>query len=157
MKTGFKSIASPPRSGAAAFTVVEVIIAMAIFGMSAVAFFAGISWGFSVVKVARENLRSTQIMAEKMDTIRLYTFDQITSNNFVPPTFIASYYGPTNGGGLLYTGAVTIAAFNLQNPPSYSNDLRIVSVDLSWTSGGVPRTRSMSTLVSRNGLQSYIY
>ena len=157
MKMDAISALKPPRFAAAAFTLVEVIIAMAVIGVSAVAFFAGISWGFSVVKVARENLRSTQILAEKMDTIRLYTFEQITSNNFVPPTFIESYYGPTNSGGLLYSGAVSIARFNLPNPPPYSNDLRVVSVDISWISGGVPRTRSMSTLVSRNGLQSYIY
>jgi prepilin-type N-terminal cleavage/methylation domain-containing protein len=148
-----------PASSAAvrAFTLVEVLVAMGIFGMSAVAFYAGISWGFGVIQVARENLRSTQILAEKMDTIRLYTFEQISSNNFVPPTFVSAYFGPTNGGGLLYTGAVTIAAFNLPNPPTYSNDLRVVTVDLSWISGGVPRSRSMSTLVARNGLQTYIY
>ncbi len=151
------NVAGSYRNTAAAFTLVEVLVAMAIFGMSAVSFYAGISWGFAVVQVARENLRSTQILAEKMDTLRLYTFEQVTSNNFVPPSFIVSYFGPTNGGGLLYTGAVTITAFNLPNPPAYSNDLRVVSVALSWTSGGVPRARSMSTLVARNGLQTYIY
>lgn len=140
-----------------AFTLVEVLIAMCIMGTSIVAFYAGVSWGFGVVQVARENLRATQILAEKMDTVRLYTFEQVTSNSFIPTTFIASYYGATNNGGLLYTGTVTIANFNLPNPPVYSNDLRIISVDLTWTSGRVPRTRSMSTIVARNGLQTYIY
>lgn len=140
-----------------AFTLVEVLIAMCIMAVSIVAFYAGVSWGFGVVQVARENLRATQILAEKMDTVRLYTFEQVTSNSFIPTTFIASYYGTTNSGGLLYTGTVTIAQFNLPSPPAYSNDLRVISVDLTWTSGRVPRTRSMSTIVARNGLQTYIY
>lgn len=145
------------RNTAVAFTLVEVLIAMCVMGMAAVAFYAGVSWGFGVVQVARENLRATQVLAEKMDTFRLYTFEQVTSNSFIPTTFISSYYGATNAGGLLYTGAVSITSFNLANPPAYSNDLRIINVDLRWTSGGVPRTRSMSTFVARNGLQTYIY
>jgi hypothetical protein len=32
-----------------------------------------------------------------------------------------------------------------------------VTVEVNWVSGEVPRHRQMSTLVSKNGLQNYVY
>ena len=104
-------VAGSSRNTAVAFTLVEVLIAMCVMGMAAVAFYAGVSWGFGVVQVARENLRATQVLAEKMDTFRLYTFEQVTSNSFIPTTFISSYYGATNAGaGPAFNKACSLAS-----------------------------------------------
>lgn len=141
-----------------AFTLVEVLVSMAVVGGTFIAFYAGISSGFSVVQLFRENLRATQIMAEKMETIRLYTFDQISSNGFIPGTFTAPMVvGSTNSSTITFTGTVSIVGFNLPDAPAYSNDLVVVTVEVDWVSGTVPRRRSMQTLVAKNGLQTYIY
>ncbi len=139
-----------------AFSLLEVLAAMVVCGIVLLSLYAGLSAGFSVIQVARENLRATQVMVEKLETIRLYTFDQIEQTNFIPSTFTAPYYAfGTNQSGLVYAGQVTIspAAINA----SYSNDLKQVDIQIQWTSGGVLRSRQMNTLIARNGLQAYIY
>src|SRR5687767_14388252 len=61
-----------------AFSIIEVLVALAIAGVLFTSLYAGISAGFVVIETARENLRATQIMVEKLETIRLYTWEQIT-------------------------------------------------------------------------------
>jgi type II secretory pathway pseudopilin PulG len=139
-----------------AFTLLETIAAMAVCGIVLLSLYAGLSSGFSITQVSRENLRATQVMIEKLETIRLYTFDQIEQTNFIPSTFTAPYYSfGTNTSGLVYSGRVTISTPAINT--SYSNDLKLVDIEISWMSGGVVRTRQMNTLIARNGLQAYIY
>lgn len=139
-----------------AFSIIEVIFAMAIAGIMFVGLYAGLQGGFAIIKLARENTRATQILVEKMETIRLYTWDQINSNGFIPPTFTVAYFpmGGTNSG-TTYTGTVTIADSGLG--ASYAADMKKISVRLDWKTGQLPRTRTISTYVSRYGLQNYIY
>ena len=139
------------------FGMIDALIAMAIAGVMFVALYAGLAFGFNVMKFARENTRATQIMLEKMETIRLYTWTQINSNGFIPTNaFTVPYYavGGTNGS-LVYTGQIFIANAGLN--ASYSNDMKMVTVRLNWVTGNTPRSREMSTYVARNGLQSYVY
>ena len=135
------------------------MLSVALISVVAVSLYAAIAGGFATVQVARENLRATQVLTEKMETIRLYTWDQINSNGFVPATFTVPFSPTTNDQGavtgLLYTGLVTVANTGLTE--SYSTNLKLVTVTLNWTSGNVSRTRTMTTLVSRYGLQNYVY
>ena len=115
--------------------------------------------GFGIVQVARENLRATQILQEKMETIRLYKWDDITTPGFIPATFTDSFYpaGLTNQG-VNYQGTMTIS--DVPSPlssASYASDLKLVVVQVNWTSGKVQRNRDMRTLVSHYGLHNYIY
>lgn len=131
---------------------------MAIFGVVLFSLFAGISSGFSIIKSARENLRATQVMVEKMETIRLYTWEQINSNGFIPATFTDYYFASsdTNRSSTTYHGSLLIT--NTISGVSYATNLKTVTIDLTWTnSSGLVHTRSMNTLVSKNGLQDYIY
>lgn len=138
------------------FSLVEVLVAVAIGGVMVVSLYTGFSTGFAVVQLARENLRATQILQEKMETIRLYTWDQVTTQNFIPVTFTDVFYpGTQSTGGLVFTGSVAIAVAPLTE--SYSNDLKLVTVKVSWVSANVLRTREMHTFISRYGLQHYIY
>ena len=57
--------------------------------------------------------------------------------------------------GLTYNG--TMAITNAPITSSYSNELKLVTVTLNWQTGTLPRTRTFTTYVARNGLQSYIY
>lgn len=146
---------------ARAFSLIEVLVAMAIIGILFVALYAGFLSGFQIIHVARENLRATQIMVEKMETIRLYTWDQINgSNGFVIPTSFTAYYYPgsgtnVNANTLTYYGTLSIAA--APNDTSYSTNMKTVTVSLLWTNSNVRRSRQMTTFVSRYGLQNYIY
>ena len=88
-------------------------------------------------------------MVQKLETLRIYDWSKIT-NNYLPTNFFASF---STNGGIGYH--VTIAVAPAPITESYSNTLRQVTVALDWFSGGVPRSRSMTTLVSQNGIQSY--
>lgn len=141
----------------AAFTLIDVAMGVAISAMMFITLYLGISQGFSVIGLARENLRATQILQEKMETIWLYTWSQINSNGFVPATFQAQFYpaGAQAGQGITYKGTVKVT-----EPPvaeSYRDNLKMVVVTVQWTSGSVNRQRQMSTLVSQYGLHNYIY
>ncbi|MGV3773654.1 MAG: PulJ/GspJ family protein [Verrucomicrobiales bacterium] len=148
-----------------AFTMIELMVAVAIVGVMFVSLYAGFSTGFAVIQLARENLRASQILQEKMETIRLYTWDQINRTNFIPATFVEPFYAvsqtgstiPASSGdtGLIYTGKVSIT--NAPVTESYSSELRMVTITINWKSANVQRTREMSTFVTRNGLQNYIY
>lgn len=146
-----------PKS-ARAFSLVEVLIAVGIVGVIFFSLYSAISSGFAIIQVSRENLRATQVLQEKMEVIRLYRWDQVNSNGFVPTSFVEPFYATniaTNTTGLLYYG--TLVVTNAPVTEVYSNDLRLISATVTWTSNNKQRERSMSTLVSRYGLQNYIY
>jgi len=144
-----------------AFTLIEVAVTTAILGVIFAAFYSGIAAGFSLVGLTRENLRADQLLLERMETIRLYSWDQINSNGFIPTTFTAPFYPPiagqTNGQntGVTYYGTLLIT--NAPLTVGYSTNLKMVTATLTWTNGGHARVRSMDTFVSQYGMQSYIY
>ncbi len=140
-----------------AFTLVEVLAAFLLISGMAVTLYVGMGQGFAVVQLARENLRATQILQEKMEAIRLVSWSQLNTPGFVPTEFTAPFYGidAEDNGGLIYSGQMTIS--NVPFNESYSPDMRLVVADLTWMSGNVARHRSMRTLVSEYGLQNYIY
>ncbi len=53
-----------------AFTLVESLFAMTMASVMFAALYSGLAFGFNIIKAARENSRATQIMVEKMETIR---------------------------------------------------------------------------------------
>lgn len=150
-----------PRLGAArscaGFTFVETFVAMFVVGLVVIALYGGMTSGFSVIRIARENQRATQILVEKMETIRLYNWDQITaSSNFIPRTFETYYYsGDRTNTGVLYRGSISINPAPVTE--GYSNTLREIVVDIEWTERGLPRQREIRTFVSQYGLQNYVY
>jgi len=132
---------------------------MAVAGIMFAACMAGFSSGFSGVQADRENSRAVQILLEKMELIRLYNWAQVTradTNTYLPATFTAPFFpAGANDGGFSYNGTVSITNATISS--SYSNYLRTVTVTVTWTSGKVTHSRSMSTFVSQYGLQNYIY
>ena len=140
---------------ATAFTLIELMVAMVIIGLAVTALYAGIAWGFTTVRLAREDLRATQILVEKMEAIRLYNWDQITAT---PPFILKNFsvpYDTAAPSGLAYRGKLTISPFT--DALSYADDLRLVTLELTWTSGNLQRTREISTYVCRTGIQNYLY
>ena len=114
------------------------------------------------VQFGKEQNRATQIMAEKLDVIRMYRWDYLTGGSFVA-TNITDYYFPsgslntqTNEGssGTVYRGTVSILNAGLTE--AYNDQLRKVTVNLQWKSGGRTVNRQMTTFVSKHGLQLYV-
>ena len=140
----------------AAFSLVESTVALGVLGTTATAMLTGLTSGFFTMQLARENVRATQILLEKVETIRLYDWDQINSNGFIPPTF-TSYYDPnsSNSLGLVYQGTMSISAAPVTN--TYADSLRQVTVSLNWKTGNLNRSRTFTTFIARDGLQNYIY
>lgn len=130
------------------------MVAMVTIGLVVTALYAGISWGFTTVRLAREDLRATQILVEKMETIRLYNWDQITTPTFILKNFTVPY-DTAAPSGLVYRGKMTTSQFT--DALSYADNLRLVTLELSWTSGNMQRRREISTYVCRTGLQNYLY
>lgn len=159
IRSGISTSTRKARNG---FTLVEALMGITFAALVLVSLYAGITYGMSVTEVTRENLRATQLILEKFETIRLYTWDQLNgSNNFVIPSSFTNSYAidPTTGkgSGVIYSGTMTLEPAPLSGSPSYSSDIKLVTVTLNWTCAGIPRTRTMQTLVARQGLQQYVY
>jgi type II secretory pathway pseudopilin PulG len=151
------------RGGATAYSLPEAIIAVAIISLMMISLYAGFSAGFTIVRSARENLRATQIMLQRMETLRLYTWNELLyTNNFQNVTFVESFdpLGQVAGsGGTVYTGDIALSVpTNL--PSAYENDMLMVTVSVYWTNynNKVPQVsrRQMQTYVARYGLQNYV-
>lgn len=145
-----------PRRVQAAFTLTEVTVGLGIVGTCVAALFSGFTTGFFTIKMSRENLRATQILLQKAEAIRLQSWDQITNPTNIPTSFFDRYDPNTpESPGALYTGSILIT--NCPITSSYSNDMRMVTISVNWTTGAINRNRSYITYVARNGLQVYIY
>jgi hypothetical protein len=133
------------------------MVTVALMAFSLGSLFFGFAQGFAFIRATRENVRATQILQERMETIRLYTWDQLT-NGTAPVTFTNYQYasGPASANqGIAYIGTQTITKAPITE--SYGGDLLQVSVKLTWASGAAPHKKQATTLVSRYGIQNYVY
>jgi hypothetical protein len=144
-----------------AHSIVEVMVAASALAIMVVALYVGFSSGFAIVQQARENLRATQIMIQRMEAVRLCTWSQLTNFSFVDrydPLGVSS-----NMGGTVYSGTVSIDAADAvpEIPEAYRSNMRLVTVKIYWTNGSVAkpivRVRQMETHVARYGMQNYLY
>ena len=137
------------------FTLVEVMTGLLFMVLLFVSVYLGLSQSFVMIQSARENLRATQIILQTMETIRLYSWDQMT-NGSIPSTFTAAYdTADTQSTNRVFNGTVQISPAAMSE--SYSNDHRLVTVGLTWNSGMIQHQRQMTALVSRYGLHNYYY
>jgi type II secretory pathway pseudopilin PulG len=142
------------------FTLVDVVMAIALLGVMGSGVFGCFRYGFFTLQLARENQRATQILLEKVETLRLYSWDQLNKANFVPATLPPEYYDPqaaTNAQGTVYNGTVTVGPCALTPSPSYAANLRLITVTLNWTTRNIPHTRRLTTYIAKDGLQNYVY
>jgi prepilin-type N-terminal cleavage/methylation domain-containing protein len=144
---------------ARAFTLVEVVISVAILGIAAAGLMGCLNYAFFVMKMARENLRATQIMLERAEAIRLWRWDRMISGPAnVPPTFTENY-DPTPGTehpGVTYSGTVSIDPFP-DNTVGYAASMKQITITLQWKTGNVTRNRTNVTYVAKDGIQNYVY
>ncbi|HKQ38805.1 MAG TPA: prepilin-type N-terminal cleavage/methylation domain-containing protein [Verrucomicrobiae bacterium] len=136
------------------FTLVEGLIGVAVMGVVFVSLYTGMASGFQSIRASQENLRATQIMVGRFESLRLYNWDQINTAGFIPDTFTTQFAPNSSNPGITYTGTIRIAA--VPGAP-YTVDLRAVTITLTWKTGSRARTRTLTSYVARYGLQNYIY
>ncbi len=148
-----------PASGSG-FTLVEAIVATLVAAVVLPAFYASLAAGFASMKAAREDLRATQVILQRMEAIRLSPYKTL-QDPAAYPAKSTEYYsesGKTNGaGGTAYTISYSWAApGSTYFSPSYRSNVLLVTVAASWNQGNVQHSRSMQTYVARYGIQRYV-
>lgn len=142
-----------------AITLVEVLMGVLVVSIAVVSLYTGVSSGFGLVKLAREDLRATQIMLQRLESLRLYSWSQFTNSTVFATNNYAVYYDPAGeavgSGGAVYT--VSTAVTDDTPAASYSLDMKRVTVQVSWLSGKINRRREMSTYVAKYGMQNYVF
>jgi hypothetical protein len=125
-----------------------------VIGVVVGSFYSALTQGLNLMRMDAEDARATQILVQKAETIRLYSWEQINSNGFIPASFAVTQYPSSPEVAVVYTGAVTIASAPLS--AAYTNNVKLVTVTLSWNTGEVRHQRELRTLIARYGLQSYV-
>lgn len=124
------------------FTLVETVFAMAVLGIAVAAIMQGLMLSTYHTAASRNQSQATQILADKMETLRLCSFSDLTN---LPPTFsVGSFQGTTT----VEPAPITAG---------YSGQLKQVTITLRWTTVNTPQVQQWTTYVADNGLQSYIY
>lgn len=174
--------AAPPRRRRG-FTFVEVMVGMAVLGILTVGLYSGMTYGYKSIQVNQENLRATQIILEKLEVIRAFTWQHLVGTQdpdmtdddedaekfditdpddpvlddepafYVPKTFTATY----NPGNTNKPGFIYNGTVTIQPgavSEAYSNSMLSVKIDLTWNSGSGTRTRSFRTSFAEYGLQN---
>lgn len=146
--------AIPTREHPAArgFTLVEVLVSVAIAGITLAALYSGFASCLLIERHTEESTRAVAILREQLELVRLYPWSQVTNSAYINGPFTNYMYQSANGSGTgtRFTGVVVVT-----NGPSgfnYSDRMRFAVISVTWTSGGVPHTRQMRTIVSDHGL-----
>jgi len=150
----------PAKTTVAAGTLVEVVIAVALLALVAGGVLGSFKYSFFEMGIVRENQRASQILLAKLETLRLYNWDQVRSNGFMPASFTDVYdpQAPVGNQGAGYTGFVSIsnmpAAFSTK---SYYTNMRACTVVVTWRTGALSHRRSVTTYIAKDGIQNYVY
>ncbi len=182
MKLDQKSAKGPRRIRQLAFTLAELLVSVALVSVVVVSLYGGIVQGMVIVDVGRDNMRATQLMVNTMEVVRLYNWDQINSNGYIPTNFVTELY-PTNTARsavpvveeqILVEEEIQLAPeYREKNPnrmcsvdirfstpnfgTSYDTNMRQIDIRVTWTNQNVVRWRTMSSLIAEEGLQKYVF
>src|SRR4051812_31231689 len=155
-----KTQGQPVGNNQDAYSLAELLVAVGMLGFMFLTLYSGVAYGFVVTQSTREDLRGTQILVERIEGIRLFSWTQITDTNLNPLTFIKTYYPLAKAGesqGTVYSGTMTPITPTLDPPATYTNQMMLIHLTLTWKSGNRQCSRSMDTYVAKYGLQNYIY
>jgi len=149
--------------GQRAYTLPEVLVATFVLGVFVVSLYAGFGTGFSLLRLVREDARSTEIIQQKIEMLRLCPWSDLPS---FPTTFqepfdpLASTNDPK---AVIFNGTISLTTPNI--PVSYATNLRLVTITVYWTnsvyltnsqsSKTIVHTNHGQTQIARYGMQSY--
>lgn len=131
-------------------------MASAILSVCAAGIMAAFASGFRIVAMTQDNQRATQVLIEASEIVRLYSWDQLLTPGFVPSKFTEYYHAETQSG-VVYSGSIAISPAPNDVPASYRDNIRYLTVTLDWDTSGVSRSRSLTTVIAKDGVQNYVY
>lgn len=150
------TLGSPAKRGSRGSAIMEALMTSAIVGTMGGGLIGTFTYGFMAMQMVRENQRATQIILEKVETLRLYSWDQVMAPGFIPPTFTAVFDPQADEDGMTYSGSVEIT--EPSSGSAYGGNLRELVVTVTWTSvNKAQRTRTLATYIAKDGLQNYVY
>src|SRR5215208_6965411 len=95
-----------------AFTLPEAMIAVMVAAIMVAALYACFAFGYGTVRLAREDLRATQILLQKMETLRLTSYKSIKNSS------ATDYFDPgASNKGTVYTVTIKTNAVTASDMP----------------------------------------
>lgn len=166
------AIRNQRKSRTQGFTLIEVLISMTVVALMFVTLYAGISQGLAVIATARENMRATQVMVEKIELLRLYSWDELQQPGYIPAAFAERLMPSTTtnsstsaatvdglatpaGVGTIFVGTITLTHPDLST--AYKSNMLLATLQVTWTNANIKRSRTMQTYVAELGIHDYIY
>jgi hypothetical protein len=133
----------------AGFTIIEAMLASMILILSLVSVLALAARGFQYIGDMRKWARSSQVLQQRMEDIRLVTvWTNIWSLN-------DTTFKDTSISGMVYNGKIVISSYDPPYPTDYAAR---VSISINWTnSANKVLTNTMTSLLCKNGLNKYIF
>jgi prepilin-type N-terminal cleavage/methylation domain-containing protein len=142
---------------AKAFTIVEVLISVVIVGISAAGLMGCFRFAWFAIRMARENQRATQIILERAEAIRCYSWDNLPN----VPNLTRDYYNRTTQEQPVYRIHTVLTSWSSVPPsgtaPSYASKMQTLTIYCTWASGPVTRTRTYTTYIAQDGIQNYVF
>lgn len=133
----------------AGFTLIEAMLASMILTLALVSVLALASRGFQYIGDLRRWARSSQVLQQKMEDIRLVT---VWTNLWALNN---TTFKDSSISGMVYNGRIVISSYN---PPYPTDFTACVSISINWTNSAKRvQTNSMTSLVCKNGLNKYIF
>jgi Tfp pilus assembly protein PilV len=136
---------SQVRSG---FTILEAMVATVILGLALGSVVAVASQCLRYLTDIRRTARSSQILQQKMEDIRMLNWTQLTT--------LTNVFTDPNDTNHIYTGRIIQSADS-----SYGTTTTVMKVTLTvtWTNQAAGRvlTNSLSGLVCNGGLNKYVF
>ena len=121
-----------------------------------VSLYSGMTSATFSMRMAREDARVTQIMLDKIEVVRLCSWEQINDKDFMPATFTAPIYPELGTNSPIVSGTLTIDKVPTL-PATYKDAVALVTVNVKWgEQGKLQRSRQMSTYVSQHGITKYL-
>lgn len=130
-----------------AFTLVELMVGMALAGIIFTGAFSGMKTGFDIVEESRDQARVTQLLQSEIERMRTLNWTDLKS---LPANATITLDGAL---AQAYAERYTFT----RNITQTSADQIEVEVVASWKNGNRNRSLSMFTGFTQNGLYDYYY
>lgn len=139
-----------PLSGPGGFTLIEVLLAVFILGLSIAGSLVTLQMAFGMVEMSRDQTLASQFLQAEIETLRLKNWTQLSA---LPPEEEFSIHG--DFGNDIRERFTCIRRIELVR--SGVNVKRVV-VTATWrTRNGVDRQLVYQTRIAQNGINDYYY
>lgn len=138
-----------------AFTLTEVMVAVGLIGILFISLYMSFSMGFALIRSARENAHATQLLVQRAEGLRLYSWNQLLDPTYFKTNFTDS---SPSALGTVYYGTIQLSIPANIGSPNYRTNMRAVTISVRWTNAvgtPLPHYREMHTQVAKYGVQNY--